>query len=172
MATVNGQRGNPVPESDEDLTDEVVTGDPFGLRMVVRLRRPSSCTGSRPGTQHESATASPGVPMDDPDFGFDKRAIPPGLQFAYAALGIPLAMLVLSWFVPFMRPRWDSSAIPILSLFGGLIPALMAVVLSLRVWRRRSRRAVTGLLLGLAAVPVCLAISYWLAMQGIASHPV
>jgi hypothetical protein len=95
-----------------------------------------------------------------------------GLRFAYAALGIPVGILVLSWFVPFMRPRWDSSAIPILSLIGGLLPALVAVVVSFSEWRRGSRGAMTGLLLGLAAVPACLVISWWLAMQGIGSHPV
>lgn len=110
--------------------------------------------------------------MNDPDDRAGKQASPRGLAFAYAALGIPSAMLILSWFVPLMRPRWDSSAIPILSLIGGLIPAFMAVVLSLGEWRRRSHGALTGLVLGLVAVPVCLAIAYWLAMQGIASHPV
>jgi len=110
--------------------------------------------------------------MDDPDYRAEMQVSPRGLQLAYAALAIPLAMLLLSWFVPLMRPRRDSSTIPIMSLIGGLIPAFMAVVLSLGEWRRRSRGAVTGLLLGLIAVPVGLAISYWLAMQGIASHPV
>jgi len=110
--------------------------------------------------------------MDDPDSGSDKQATPTGLRFASAALGIPAGMLVLSWLVPFMRPRWDSSAIPILCLLGGLLPAFMAIVVSLGERRRHARGAMTGLLLGLAAVPVCLAISYWLAMQGIASHPV
>jgi len=95
-----------------------------------------------------------------------------GLRFAYAALGIPAGILVLSLFVPFMRPRWDSSAIPILSLLGGLLPAFLAVVVSFSEWRRGSRGAMIGLLLGLAAVPVCLGVSLWLAMQGIASHPV
>lgn len=110
--------------------------------------------------------------MDHPDSGSDKQVTPTGLQFASAALGIPLIMLVLSWFVPLMRPRWDSSAIPSLSLIGGLLPAFTAIVVSLGERRRHARGAMTGLLLGLAAVPVCLAISYWLAMQGIFSHPV
>ena len=95
-----------------------------------------------------------------------------GLHLAYAAMGIPAGMLVLSFVVPFMRPRWDSSAIPVLSLLGGLLPAFLAVVVSFAEWRRGSRGAMTGLLLGLAAVPVCLVISLWLTMQGIASHPV
>jgi hypothetical protein len=110
--------------------------------------------------------------MDDPDSGSDEQATPTGLRFASAALGIPAGMLVLSWLVPFMRPRWDSSAIPILCLIGGLLPAFTAIVVSLGERRRHARGAMTGLLLGLAAVPVCLAISYWLAMQGIFSHPV
>jgi hypothetical protein len=108
--------------------------------------------------------------VDDPDSGRDRDIR--GLHFAYAALGIPAGMLVLSFVVPFMRPRWDSSAIPILSLLGGLIPAFLAVAVSFAEWRRGSSDAMTGLLLGLAAVPVCLVISLWLAMQGIASHPV
>lgn len=116
--------------------------------------------------------ASPDASMDDPDYRAETQASPRGRQFAYAALGIPLAMLVLSWFVPFMRPHWDSIAIPILSLIGGLLPAFTAIVASLGELRRHARGAMTGLLLGLAAVPVGLAISYWLAMQGIASHPV
>lgn len=111
--------------------------------------------------------------MDDPDLPAGKHASPTGLQVACAALGIPAAMLVLSWFVPFMRPRWDSSVIPLLSLFGGLLPAIAAMIVSIGECRRqRSRGAVTGLVLGVVAVPACLAISCWLAMQGIASHPV
>lgn len=108
--------------------------------------------------------------MDDPDPGRERDI--QGLHFAYAALGIPAVLLVLSLVVPFMRPRWDSSAIPLLSLLGGLLPAFLAVVVSFAEWRRGSRGAMTGLLLGLAAVPLCLVISLWLAMQGIASHPV
>lgn len=111
--------------------------------------------------------------MNDPNSDNNKAATLTGLQFAYAAIGVPAGMLVLSWFVPFMRPRWDSSAIPVLSLIGGLLPAIAAVCLSIGEWRRqRSRSAVAGLVLGLAAVPVCLLIALWLAMQGIGSHPV
>lgn len=108
--------------------------------------------------------------MDDQDSSRDRDI--QGHHFAYAALGIPAVLLILSSFVPFLRPRWDSSAIPLLSLLGGLIPAFLAIVVSFAEWRRGSRTAMTGLLLGLAAVPLCLVISLWLAMQGIASHPV
>ncbi|MBU6276010.1 MAG: hypothetical protein KGQ61_05200 [Planctomycetes bacterium] len=110
--------------------------------------------------------------MDGPDSGAGNDWQPSGLHFALAAIGIPVGILVLSWFVPFMRPRWDSSAIEMLCLIGGLVPALIGVGISIGEWRRRSPGALTGLVVGLAAVPVCLVISWWLAMQGIASHPV
>ena len=111
--------------------------------------------------------------MDDPDSSAEKQVTPTGLRFASAAIGIPVVMLALSWFVPFMRPRWNSSGIEMLCLIGGLLPAIAAVSLSIGEWRRqRFPGAIAGLVLGLVAIPVCLMISYWLAMQGIASHPV
>lgn len=110
--------------------------------------------------------------MNDPDAGAGNDWQPTGLQLALAAISIPVGILVLSWFVPFMRPRWESSSIPFLSLIGGLVPALIGVGVSIADWRRRSPGAMTGLVVGLAAVPACLVISWWLAMQGIASHPV
>lgn len=111
--------------------------------------------------------------IDDPDSVNVKSKSSSGLRFAYAAIGIPFGMLVLSWFVPFMRPRWDSSVIPLLGLVGGMIPAFLAIVLSaIALKQQRSVNAKTGLILGLIALPVCVAIALWLAMMGIAAHPV
>jgi len=96
--------------------------------------------------------------MDDPDSENVTSQTFSGLLYAYAALGIPFGMLVLSWIVPFLRPRWDSSIIPLLCLAGGMIPAIMAIALSAIVIRQqRSVPARTGLVL---------------AMMGIGSHPV
>jgi hypothetical protein len=111
--------------------------------------------------------------MDDPDSENVKPKTFSGLRCAYAALGIPFGILVLSWIVPFLRPRWDSSIIPLLCLAGGMVPASMAIALSaLAIRQQRSVPAWTGLVLGILAVPVCIVIAWWLAMMGIASHPV
>jgi hypothetical protein len=111
--------------------------------------------------------------IDDPDSENVKSKSSSGLRCAYAAFGIPFGMLVLSWFVPFLHPRWDSNVIPLLCLVGGMIPAIMAISLSIVALRqKRSTTAVDGLVLGLLAIPVCLAITWWLAMMGLATHPV
>jgi uncharacterized membrane protein len=108
-----------------------------------------------------------------PDPEYSKSKSIRGLRCAYAAFGIPLGMLVLSWFVPFMRPRWDSSVIPLLCLIGGMIPAIIAITLSTVALRQqRSATAMIGLFLGLLALPVCVVIAWWLAMMGLALHPV
>jgi uncharacterized membrane protein len=111
--------------------------------------------------------------MNDPVQDNVKSQTFNGLRCAYWALGIPFGMLVLSWFVPFLRPRWDSSIIPLLCFAGGMIPAIMAIILSIiAIRQQRSVPAWTGLFLGILALPFCVAIALWLAMQGIASHPV
>lgn len=68
--------------------------------------------------------------MNDPVQDNVKSLTFSGLRCAYVAFGIPFGMLVLSWIVPFLRPRWDSSIIPLLCLAGGVIPAIMAIILS------------------------------------------
>ncbi len=93
-------------------------------------------------------------------------------SFAIAALSIPASLLVLSWIIPFMRPRWDSSIMPLLSLFGGIVPAVIAIFWSIVGLKQRSNGATASLLLAITAIPVSLFVTWWLAMMGLATHPV
>ncbi len=49
--------------------------------------------------------------MDDPNSENVKSKTFSGLRYAYAALVIPFGMLVLSWFVPFLRPTLGTQAL-------------------------------------------------------------
>lgn len=95
-----------------------------------------------------------------------------GMFAAGLGLGMPLGMLVLATVYPSIMWRRYSDVIPWACLASGVLPSIIAVVLSIRMLRRQpSSRAWTGLALGLCALPASLAITWWLGMMLLASHP-
>ena len=92
---------------------------------------------------------------------------------ACVGLGMPLGMLVLATIHPSIMWRRHSDVIPLACLASGVLPSIVAVVLSIRMLRLNpSGRAWAALALGLCALPACLAITWWLGMTVLASHPV
>jgi len=96
-----------------------------------------------------------------------------GVIPACVGLGIPFGMLVLSAIHPSMMWRRYSDVLPVICLVCGILPSIVAVVLSIRMLRQqRSERGWAGLVIGLVAIPACLVITWWLGMMVLASHPV
>lgn len=95
-----------------------------------------------------------------------------GVFTACVGLGICFALLMLSTLCPSIMWRRHSDVLPWASLVCGVLPSIIAVVLSIRMlWRSPSARAWAGLALGLLAFPTCLVITWWLGMMVLASHP-
>jgi hypothetical protein len=102
-----------------------------------------------------------------------RETVPSGVIAACVGLGIPLGMLALSAIHPAMMWRRYSDVLPVICLACGGLPSIVAIVLSIRsLWRHPSSRAWAGLTLGLLGIPICLAITWWLGMMVLASHPV
>ena len=111
-------------------------------------------------------TAGPSRPQDV------QATTATGMVMACVALGVPVGMLVLSAVYPSIMWRGYSDVIPLACLASGVLPSIAAVVLSIRILRRQpSGHAWAGLLLGLCALPACLAITWWLGMMVLAAHP-
>ncbi len=90
-----------------------------------------------------------------------------GRRFALAGLLIPPGLFLLAM-VGLVRPRWDSSALPLMSLFSGVFCACLAIVFSLAARRRqRTSSMIWTLILAVLALPLCLFVTWYLAMMGL-----
>ena len=111
-------------------------------------------------------TAGPSRPQDV------QATTATGMVLACVGLGVPAGMLVLSAVSPSIMWRRYSDVIPWACLASGVLPLIVAVVLSIRMLRRQpAGRAWAGLALGLCGLLACVVISWWLGMMVLAAHP-
>jgi hypothetical protein len=67
----------------------------------------------------------------------------------------------------------DSVLVPCITLLGCLPLSIVALVVSIVARRRhRTGKSLLGILIGILAIPVCLAATWLLTMIGFAGYPV